>query len=122
MDKDQSKSGEWKEWSRHVLIEIQRLNDSQKEMNQHLNENTASLREHMSQTAGVKQIAIAALKENELLEESLNTFKTQITNEISPIKDHVKIVSSVFKWLLPSGVILALPAAIYYILKIFGKI
>lgn len=50
-------SGDWKEWSQHVLAEIQRLNKNQESLNEKVEENnqilirnTISLEEHMRRT------------------------------------------------------------------------
>lgn len=81
-------TGSWREWSKHVLIELRRLNDNQESMNDQvllLTENsrinTSSLTEHMRRTKAA--------------EEQLTVLK----NEVSPIrKAHDAVVLS-FKFI-----------------------
>ena len=113
---------DWTPWSKYVLIEIQRLSKDQSTMNSLLHENTASLKEHMAQTAAVKDLALSAHKRAELLEISIDNHSKAIEKKIEPIQTHIKLVSLIFKWVLPPGLLMALPAAIYYTLKLFGKI
>jgi septation ring formation regulator EzrA len=66
-----SDSGDWKEWSRHVLIELERLNTQQGEMSDTLQVNTLQLAEHMRRTA--------------LVEDQLEVLKA----DVLPIKNYI---------------------------------
>jgi|GEM_PF-5828334 len=112
-------SGDWKEWSRFVLIELGRLNKKQEDMTAILSENTSSLREHMSQTAAVKDLASAAHKRHDSTEESLKKYGDLLHKEIAPIKEDVQFANRLVK---SSLALVGVPAAIFYILKIMGKI
>lgn len=108
--------GDWKEWSRHVLIEIQRLSDRQERMNDTLTENTKQLEVHIE---GVR----LAREQNALLKgETAERFK-DLETSLEPIKDQVKFVNtSLTFWSKTIGVVVVFPACIYYIISIYFKL
>jgi len=68
----------WQEWSKHVLLELQRLNTNSDRADTRLEqlaivsaENTSSLKEHMRRTE-------AAEEQNELLKQLILTSKLEL--------------------------------------------
>ena len=120
---DQKRGGDWKEWSQHVLIEIQRLNlkqekmsDKQIEIFETLSENTKQLEIHIE---GVK----LAREQNAILRADVEKKFDKVDNEIQPLKEHVQYVNVAFKfWGKLFAVIIGLPACIYYVISIYLKL
>jgi len=103
--------GEWSEWSKHVLIEIQRLHEGQSrisgeqlEMNKVLSRNTDQLEIH------IEGVDLARAQIEDLRDRTDERFK--------PLELYKVQVSAYWKVIT----VLALsPAAIYYALKIFSE-
>lgn len=120
---DQRRSGDWKEWSQHVLIEIQRLNAKQEKMSdkqgdifETLSENTKQLEIHIE---GVK----LAREQNLILRADVERKFEKVDNELIPLKNHVQYVNVAFKfWGKLFAVIFGLPACVYYLLSIYLKL
>ena len=83
-----NRGGDWREWSQHVLFEIQRLSDSQERMNQTLAENTKQLEIHIQ---GVK----LAREQNEILRADFDKRVDATEADITPLQDHVKRIENV---------------------------
>lgn len=110
------KSGDWIEWSQHVLIEIRRLNDGQKsltteqrDMREVLAVNTNQLALHI---AGVA----AAREQNEILRRDVDQRFKNNDEELKPIKENFIQVKLLGRLAL---LIIGTPACIYYCLQIF---
>ena len=109
-------NGDWKEWSQHVLIEIQRLNDRQEKMSETLTENTKQLEIHIE---GVK----LAREQNAMVRvEMLERFK-EVEEEIEPIRDQMKFINTTISlWTKLLGTFVGIPAMIYYCINIYMKL
>lgn len=101
----QETSGEWKEWSKFVLIEIRRLGDEQKEFNHILNKQEQNLREHMRRSDILEQMQ---LKTNETV--------AMFHEELKPIKRKSDLLDSIVR----IGMIVA--KIIAFITSIFGLV
>jgi hypothetical protein len=101
--------GDWTEWSKHVLIEMQRLSDAQERMNDTLTENTKQLEIHI---AGVK----AAREQNELLRIELDHRVDIVEAEMAPLKSYIQTIQSVSMFV---GKVLAVAGAIAGIIEAF---
>lgn len=105
---DNKRGGDWKEWSQHVLIEIQRLHEGQTEQGKTLSANTRQLEIHIE---GVR----LAREQNAILRNEFDLRREEVNARLSPIEDHVKFFSRITKMVAWSVV---LPASVYYIIQI----
>ena len=120
---DPKRNGDWKEWSQHVLIEIQRMNEKQEKMSDTLQENTKQLEIHIE---GVK----LAREQNNLIKTQLEVridknedAIEKIEEKIEPIRDHVKFINtSLSFWAKVLAALVGVPACTWYVINIIMKL
>jgi hypothetical protein len=111
--------GDWKEWSQHVLIEISRLHEGQKEIqseqneiNKTLSRNTDQLEIHIE---GVKIARKEAGEARELAQEGIVGLADRMDKRFQPLELYKVQVSAYWKVVTIAALS---PAAIYYLMQI----